>query len=249
MNRSNRRCRLVVDEVLVISDPGTQGTLTIQVSKISANTGRIGQIGQTAELRVIQGVDDRMDRDIYLSTTLVPPLFPAQPFGVLSAYEQIPIAQHMVITTPVGNPGTEEASNGYFALPGRFATAVIAGNTTDGVVTHIVTEDKRSITGQATVRIYNAAGQFDSAAIYIEAPGTDVTTVNPEVNMIAPASTERMPMVAGDYEITIENLATQTILAGPQLVTMDPGGVYGILLINGPDTSTVEIVLFDDFIP
>jgi hypothetical protein len=30
---------------------------------------------------------------------------------------------------------------------------------------------------------------------------------------------------------------------------MNDGGVYGILLINGPDANTVDIVLFDDFVP
>jgi hypothetical protein len=240
---------LSTDDFFVISDPGLQGTLNILVSRISTTTGRIGQVGQGSELRVIQGVDDRLDRDIYIDTTAVAPLFPAQPFGVLSPYMDVTVAQHMVITTPAGNPGTEEASIGYFAIPGRTATAVIAGDTTDGVSTHMVVEDNRSIAGQATVRIYNAAGQFDSSAIYIEEPGTDVTTVNPLVNIFPPQSQQRIPLLPGDYEITIENLATSTILAGPLAVTMNDGGVYGILLINGPDANTVDIVLFDDFVP
>jgi hypothetical protein len=237
------------DFVLVVSDPGTQGSLDINVSQVSEDSGRIGQVGQQAELRVIQAIDDRIGRDIYLDDTTMPPLFPAQPFGEISAYVPVDVGGHTVITTPIGAPGTEESSQNYISTAVKTNAALIAGDTTDGVTTVLILEDKRSISGQATLRIYNGAGQFVLASFYIEEPGTDITTVDPLFSLGVPGASPRIPILPGDYEVTIEDALTATTIAGPQLVTLDDGGVYGFLLINGPDTSTVDIELFDDFVP
>lgn len=237
------------DRVLAVSDPGSGGTLSILVATVSSSRNRLGGIGEQSLLRVIQGVDDRLARDIYLDDTTTAPLFPAQPFGELSAYVDIEIDGHEIITTPLNNPGTEESRLPYFPIPGQLFTAVIAGDTVDGIATHVVNEDKRSIAGQATARVINAAGQFVVLNIYIEEPGSDVTTLSPLTQMFAPASSSRIPLLPGDYEITIEDPITSTTVAGPLAVTLDDGGVYGFLLINGPDASTVDIELFDDFAP
>ena len=238
------------DIVYVVSDPGALGTADIDVSVITTTvSGQIGQIGLESRVRVIQGIDDRLARDIYLDDTLTSPLFPAQPFGVFSNYENTEISAHTVITTPVSAPGTEEDAFIYFASPGRLFTALIAGDSVNGVVTRVITEDKRSIDGEAAIRFHHFAGLFDIVDLYFERPGTDITTVNPLLPLSVTGSTQRFRLVPDDYEITIVDFATQAILAGPQVLTVDDGGVYGVLLLNSASGSTVDIELFDDFIP
>ena len=237
------------DDVLVVSDPGAMGALTILVSRISANTGRIGQFGSESRLRAVHGIDDRLARDIHLDDTTTPALFPAQPFGVLSDYLSVEVDAHSVITTPQDNPGTEEGATSYFAVSGALQTVLIAGDSVDGVSTTVMVEDKRSIAGQATLRILNGAGLFDAVGVFVEPPGTDTTTATPLGIMSVPSFTPRVPLVPGDFEITIQDAITGTILAGPELVSMIDGGVYGVLLLNAEDGSTVDIQLFDDLIP
>lgn len=236
-------------ESLVISDPGDLGTLDIEVSRIQTNTVRMGQVGQTSETRAVNGIDDRLDRDVYFDDTTTPALFPALPFGQLTDYIGVEPISHNVIVTPLGNPGTEEASIDAFFLPGRIFTILIAGNSTDGVVQSVVTEDKRSIDGQASFRIYNTAGLFGRVSVYVVPPGTDITQTNPEVELGAPAATPRNAYVPGDYELWVVDVDPVTVLAGPIPVTMNDGGVYGMLLLNGADGNTVEVDLFDDFDP
>jgi hypothetical protein len=43
-----------------------------------------------------------------------------------------------------------------------------------------------------------------------------------------------------------QNLAT-TLLSGPTRLTLAAEGIYGVLAVNGPDTATAGVVLFDDF--
>lgn len=238
-----------IAEYFVVSDPGDRGTLDIEVSRVQSNTGRMGQIGQTSETRAINGISDRLERDVYLDDTMSPALFPALPFGQLTNYVDVEPISHNIITTPLGNPGTEEASIDWFFLPGRVFTILIAGDNTDGIVQSVVTEDKRSIDGQATFRIYNTAHLFDRVSVYIVPPGTDITATNPNVELGAPAATPRNAFIPGDYELWVEDVDPVSVLAGPIPVTMNDGGVYGMLLLNGADGNTIEVDLFDDFDP
>jgi hypothetical protein len=238
--------------VYVVTDPGGQGTADIALYRVGtsvASTGAVGQIGLQSAMRVVHGLTDRLDRDIHLDDTLSPPLFPAQAFGVVSDYAEMSFGTHDLIVTPLGNPGTEELTANHIAFPGVLYTFLI-GNTFDGgIAARIIDEDKRSIRGQATVSVLNDAGLFEAVAVYIEPPGTDVTNLPPPIALAPLGFVPREPLIPGDYEITVENPLTDTILAGPVPITVDEGGVYGILLVNGAGGSTVDIVLFDDFVP
>jgi len=237
------------DEVLVISDPGNQGTLDIMVSRVRANTLRFGEVGQGSQLRIVNATEDRTDRDVYLTDTTQAPLFGALAFGLLSDYLPVEIATYDIITTPVGNPGTEEGSVSWFATPGRYTTAILTGSAADGITHTVLQEDKRSISGQSTVRLLNAATLFTRVLLYITAPGTDITETNPRIEIGAPATAQRLPVLPGEYELYVADAFTRAVLAGPLPVTLADGGVYGILLLNAEGGSTIDIALFDDFTP
>ena len=89
---------------------------------------------------------------------------------------------------------------------------------------------------------------FDIIDIYFEIPGTDITTVNPLLFLGVTDVTDRIRLAPNDYEITVVDAITQAVLAGPQILTVDDGGVYGVLLLNAVGGSTVDIQLFDDFV-
>jgi hypothetical protein len=238
------------DAVLVVSDPAGQGTSDIAVNGIgSTSATRISQAGLASAVRIVQSLDDRQDRDIYVGDTLSPPLLAAQAFGVLSDYLDISAGQRRLIVTPVGNPGTEELLVDYTAFAGALFTVLIAVNADGEFQSQDVFEDKRSIAGQATLRILNGAGLFGPLSVYLEEPGTDITTANPGIGLVSPGVSPRIPLAPGDYELTLEEFNTGTIVAGPELLTMDDGGVYGLLFVNGAGGSTVDIVRFDDFVP
>jgi len=236
-------------DVLVVADPGGSSTLEVLVSRVAQVSGRLGQVNVPSTIRVVQTIDDRMDRDIYIDDTTMPPFLSAHPFGLLTDYADVSAILHTLITTPVGMPGTEESVRNFFGTSGRRFTALIGGDTTDGIITQIISEDKRSISGQSTFTLLNGAGLFELLSFYLVLPGTDITTQGSNLDLFAPDFTLRIPVIPNDYEIWIEDPFTTTVLAGPLPVTMVDGGVYGILLLNNADGSTVDIQLFDDFVP
>jgi hypothetical protein len=237
---------VVANDFLVVSDPGELGLTDVFVSRVGT---QIGQVGLRSSLRVIHGLGDRLDRDIYLDDTLSAPLFPAQPFGVVSEDIEVDSGSHSFIVTPVGNPGTEELSFTYVAASGLRHT-ILVSERSDGTITgQVLAEDKRSIAGQGTLRVLDGAGLFEVVNVYVTTPGTDITAIGPNIQMLPPGYSPRAAFPPGDYEITIEDEITKAILTGPTTVTLEDGGVYGILIVNGIGGSTVDLVLYDDFVP
>ena len=106
-----------------------------------------------------------------------------------------------------------------------------------------------SISGQATLRIFNGAGSFFILQVYLVEPGTDITDRPPNLETRSPNVTSRIPLVPGDYELWVRYPVTATVVAGPVDLALADGGVYGILFADGPGDGTVEIVYFDDFTP
>jgi hypothetical protein len=134
-------------------------------------------------------------------------------------------------------------------LSGFNYTAVYVAGSSLPIRGAVFREDLRRIPGQATVRVLNAAGMFGILNVYILAPGTAINTVFPQASLSTPDLSERLPTVPGDYEITVQNQATATIVAGPEPITVEANGVYGVLLLNAIGGSTVDIEYFYDFAP
>lgn len=239
------------DSVLVISDPGPVSSLGIAVTEISGGTAvRLGAVGVDSQLRGIQTVDDRLDRDLYVDDEIDPLFATRLAFGELSAYAPIDSdAQTLKLTPPGG--GTVEASiPGFNPFAGRYYTALFSGDTTNGILGTVFAEDARPIVGQATLRLAHAAGLFGVLSVFILDPGTDVTTARPTVGMgSAPAVTDALAFPPGEYEVTVVNAETEAVLAGPELLTFEELGVYGLMFLNSADANTLDIKYLYDLAP
>lgn len=230
--------------VLVIHGTGAQLASDIAVSITGSTALRIAQLGVDSVVRVAQGSDDRLARDVLVDDDTTP-LFPAQAFGVLSDYMPVSPGTRTLSLTPVGAPGTVETSFDFPALSGRSYIAAFAGNTTEGITGRAFLEDPRRIVRQASISFLNIAGLFNNVYIYVRPPGTAINTVFPSLELASAAFAARS-FQPGNYEVTIQDSITAAILAGPIPVSFADSGVYGMLLRNGADSLTVEIDYFYD---
>lgn len=231
------------DHFFVVHATGGQTPIDFAVSEITSTGLRIGRQGENALVRVVQGVDDRIARDVLLDTETMTPLFSAQPFGGLSTYVPVSASvQHTLKLTPVGTPGTEEATIDFTPLPGRYYTALFAGDTTDGITGRMMIEDPRPIVGQSSLYFINEAGLFDLLLTYVLPPGGDINTAFPRAALPAPEYTvQRIALAPGNYEVTVQDSETDAVVAGPVPMTFAERGVYGVLMLNAADNVTVDL--------
>lgn len=235
------------DNFLVIHETGGQTEVNFGVTQILGNSAlRISRQGDGAQIRVVQGIDDRLDRDIILDDATTTPLFSALPFGEISDYAPVSAGQHTLKLTPVGAPGTEEETLDFTPIPGRYYLDIFAGDTTDGVSGVALLEDPRRIVNQASLYVVDAAGMFNGLVVFILAPGSDIFSNFASAVLTPPGYSGRLAFAPGDYEITVMDQVTFAIVAGPLPVTLADEGLYGVLLLNAADNVTVDFEYFYD---
>lgn len=203
----------------------------------------------TSSLRVINGAADTVPRDFALASQFSPPLFSAIPFADPTAFATTPVAGAQTINvTPVGDPGVLELSASYAGIPLQRATLLFGGAA--GTLTHVLTfDDNRRIANEAKLLLLNAANQFTTGLDFLLVqPGADPGPLLADASLAAPGSTlAYIPLAPGEFDLYLRVPGTTTYASGPTRLSVAGGGIYGVLAVNGPDTATASLVLFDDF--
>ena len=205
--------------------------------------------GLLSGIRVINAISDRSALDVGIDNEFSPPLFPGLVFDTVSAYdESVAPGTHDLTASPAGNPSVLEVNFAFALDAGRLGTFFIA-NAPGATATSFSVDDRRPIAGEAKINLYNAAQLFAFVDIFIALSGTDLNTVPPIASLLPGASLPGLPIAEGDFEVTMREGGTQTVLAGPTPITLNAGGFYGILVTDSLSTpgATVDVTLLDDF--
>jgi hypothetical protein len=225
-----------------------QGASNNPVSVVALGdvAGVFVNVDAPASLRVINAAADLAPRDIAVDSQFSPPLFAAVPFATETAYAPVPISSALKLNaTPPGNPGTLELDAALATGPTVQYTVLVSGMPGAlGQVSFI--DDNRRIPGLGRVRFYNAAPQITSIDFFVIPPGTDLGTVFADASLPPPSGSET-GVVPGNYELWASQTGTSTIVAGPIPITIESGGLYGVLATNNANGVTADITLLDDF--
>ena len=233
----------------IVTPEAGLGTATFSVILLqSAATTVLYDRTTTAELRVINGATDRAPRDVAIAGQFSPPAFSAVPFGEPTAYGTTPIGAFQLNITPVGNPGVLELDQQSSGFVNTRVTMLFTGPA--GTLTpSFAVDDGRSIHGEAKVRFVNAATQFSFIDLVLTAPDGNPADYSGLTTIGAPAIADYIPAAPLEYDLYLRLFGTSTIVAGPTRISLQSGGIYGVLAVDGPDTATAEVRLFDDFAP
>lgn len=232
--------------VILVAPEAGRATVPLNVLLLQANPSVLYDRNATAEVRVINGAADGQPRDFVINGQFAPPLFGAIPFGSVTAYATVPVANAQTFNvTPAGNPGVLEIEQALSMPSAQRATLLFAGET--GSLLHVVTgDDGRRLINEAKIRFMNAATQFLALDLLVLDPGADPNFFQGDAILAVPGASDYVPRAPGEYDLYLRQSATTTIVAGPTRLNLSAGGIYGILAVNGPDTATASVVLFDD---
>jgi hypothetical protein len=229
----------------VIAPEAGSGVEPLSVLAVQDTATTLYDKNAQSAVRVINTATDMAPRDVVLDSTS-PPLFSAVPFGTQTDYALIAPGDRTLDVTPAGNPGAIELDQGLMATASQRYTMLIAGDA-GALADAIAADDRRSIPTQASLHIFDAAGQFTSLYVYIVAPGTDITTVFPSYTLVSPSVDATGIYAPGDYDLVLEDTTSSAIVAGPQTIHLDGGGFYTVLAVNGSSSASADVILLDDF--
>jgi hypothetical protein len=208
-----------------------------------------------AGIRVINGATDRQPRDVAFNNQFTPPLFPGTVLATPTPYAPIAAGTDVPVNvTPAGNPGVLEFTGAFSPTPATSHTMLIAGPT-GALFTNIPVDDRRRVKSQAKIVFYDAAASCTLCNVLILLPGKnpdDYPALDPTFGSdpypeITLGSVITATEWAGDFEVTIRIQGTKTIVSGPTPITLKDAGLYGIVLTDDPNGTTMDMTLIDDF--
>lgn len=208
-----------------------------------------------AAVRVINGATDRQPRDVAFNNQFTPPLFPGTVFATATPY--LPLAAGTdvpVNVTPVGNPGVLEFSGAFSPTPASSWTVLVVGPT-GALFTNTPVDNRRRVKSQVKLNFYDAAASCGLCDVLVLAAGSDPNN-SPALDpyygtdpyqQVTLGSVVSATQVAGDFEVVVRPQGTTNIVAGPTPITLKDAGIYGIVLTDNPNGTTIDMTLIDDF--
>jgi hypothetical protein len=231
---------------VVVPETGS-GTTRLSVLMLQDGSAVIYDRNVTSELRVINAATDTVPRDVAINSVFSPPLFSAAPFAEPTAYAPVALGTQTLNVTPVGNPGVLELEMQIAPTPAQRITVMFTGPA-GALLYAAIADDGRRIQGEAKVNFMNAATQFLAVDFVLTATGADPTNIPPVTVLGVPGSPFAYSYFPpGTYDLYLRESTTGALLSGPTAITVDGGGIYGVLATNGPDTATATVTLYDDF--
>ena len=232
---------------VVVPETGS-GTTRLSVLMLQNGSAVIYDRNVTSELRVINAATDTAPRDVAINGVFSPPLFSAAPFAEPTAYAPVALGTQTLNVTPVGNPGVLELEMQIAPTPAQRITVMFTGPA-GALLYAAIADDGRRIQGEAKLNFMNAATQFLAVDFVLTTTGADPTNIPAVAVLGAPGSPFAYnPFPPGHLRpLPPPETTTGALLSGPTAITVDGGGIYGVLATNGPDTATATVTLYDDF--
>lgn len=234
------------DNMLVVTDGAGRTASPAHVVRVDATPAGLVDASTEAALRVINGASDRASRDVVIDGNFDDPLFAGLEFATPPPYASVPAGTRDLAITPAGNPGVRELEDEFDAGHGGYYTYIFADPESNGLAGQVALEDRRPINDTARVRVMNAAARFDRLQVLIVEPESDLETVGAQLDIGVPSISQLASFAPGDYVLGLRT-REGTVVAGPEPVTLAERSLYTIVAVNGPEASTAELVLLDDF--
>lgn len=170
----------------------------------------------------------------------------------VSAYTELDADQYIFVTTLVDQPAVALQEESRALIAGDSRTLVVTGASASGEVQgRFLFDNIRPIESAAQVRVINAAPDAGNLDVYfLEADQlvTDAFTV-PRLSDFTLLANGLLLLEGGEYDVVFTAPNEDTILMGPEQITISNGGIYS-LIVSDADGGGVpgDIVLADDFI-
>ena len=229
-----------------IVDPADDTVAPISVVMAGTAPSVIYDESVGALAHVINAAADREPRDLYAGEELEEKLVDAAP-PLTEVVVEVPTGSQTISVTPAGNTGVVEAEAEPAIAATRHYTFLVSGEAGKLRISTPV-DDRRVLAEHARLRFLNAANRLEPLEVFVLPPDIDIEDVpGPNFTLAAPGSSPRINLPTGDYDLVLRDSESEEIVAGPLRVSLGEG-IYTVLIANGTEPDTAEIIYLDDFV-
>lgn len=208
----------------------------------------ITDAGNAVNLRVFHLSPDAPAVDVVANDNFAMPLLSNVPFPVFSDYLTVPAADYNVKVVPTGQmmPAVIDAD---VTLDAATSYSVLAVGALANIEPLILIDNTRGIVTESQLRIIHASPSAGLVDLYLVAPATDISKVEPNFSGVDfKQDTGYLSIAAGDYDVVVTAQGSKTPAIGPAAIQVNAGGIYSIIARdNAGGGAPLGVVLADDF--
>jgi hypothetical protein len=220
-------------------------------------SAELRDVATPADVRVVHASPDAPAVDVVVNDDFPSPVISGlaytQVAPAANAYLSVPPGSYNFKVTAAGNPGVIaidfDADLAQGAEYSVLATGLLLG--TPAIDELVLVDDNRSVATETRIRLVHASPAAGPVDIYVAAPGTDITQIEPAFsNVPFRADTGYVPLPEGSYEVTLTPAGNDAIVALQVTVPLVAAGVYTAVARDAPGGGgPVGLILLDDFVP
>lgn len=234
------------DTAFVLTTGDTLGLTPYSLVVASSISGRLTDVNAPTAIRIVNGAADQASRDIYLDGDFSTPFAAAVDFAVAAPFRTLAAGLHTFSVTPAGNPSVIESEQEVTLLAAEPYTMLIAGPA-GTIESSILVDQLTPELNRARVQFNNTVSYYENLQFFIRQPGTDISNAVPDTVLSSPGLSTRRNATPSDYEVTVRDAATSTVVYGPQAFTFNGEANYTFVMTDSGDGSTAGALLLDDF--
>ena len=223
------------DDLFVAAVPNTLPDTAAAGSPISltllTGTGSADLLtaGTQASLRAFHVSPDTDLVDVVVNDDFAAPLIEDFDYTQVVGYVPVDAGDYNLKVTPANDAGTIAIDADVSLAAGQFYD-VLAIGTFAAIQPLVLNDDPRPVGTYAKVRIVHGSPTAADVDIYVAAPGTDISTIDPAFSNIPfAASTGYVNLPAGDYEVTVTPTGSTTPAIGPAPFIFADGDVFTVV--------------------
>lgn len=243
-----------LDVLIAAVDNTTTGAAPISLVALDdAGASEILDVDTPAALRVIHNSPDAPAVDVVVDDNFAQPLIEDLEFPNVAPnptdFVAVPAGDYNVKVTVANDPGVI-AIDADLSLDAGVEYSVYAVDFLADIDAQVLVDDRRPVATEAKVRILHGSPSAGDVDIYVTAPGTDITTVDPTFAAVPfRAETGYVGLAGGTYTVTVTPAGDDSVAAiGPLDITIADGGVYTAVARDPlPGQTDLGLILLDDF--
>jgi uncharacterized protein DUF4397 len=199
---------------------------------------------QRAQLRVVHASPDAPNVDVLVDGKIV---LTDVPYETASKYLTVGAGSRKIEVRATGS--SPDVIDATVPLAASKAYTVLAVDFLANISPLVLTDDNTPpSSGQIKLRLVHASPSAGPVDIYVEPPGTDITTVSPTLSDVPfKTASAYLSVPAGSYEVYITPTGSKTVAIDSGSITIAAGAIRTAIALDAPGGGTpLTAIVLDD---
>lgn len=145
------------------------------------------------------------------------------------------------------DPGTIYFSDSQLLVAGEDRTLLVAGSFSDATITgRLIRNPQRILSTSAQLHMLQGTISPGRVDVYLLSDSNTTADVAPIIGNFALLANATREVIAGTYDVVVTQADSDTVLAGPETITLTNGSISTILLTDADGGGTPPRIIIED---